>query len=158
MYVAGARRVIHILPVTSAQWMRPGIGQNMSCSLGNCLTFRNEGHSWPRKLWFSIYSCTCICTMAITIITIHVHVHVYMYMYVYVRSTCACACTCTLIPSPSFLYHKHIPTSTTSPLPLPPHRHACMHTHIPPTLLRWLGAKEWPPRPLSAILKYSSVP
>ena len=45
------------LPVTPAQLMRPGIGQNVSCTLGDCLTSRPEGHSWPRELWFSIYSC-----------------------------------------------------------------------------------------------------
>ena len=38
--------------------MRPGIGRNVSCALGDCLTSRPEGRSQPRELWFSIYSCT----------------------------------------------------------------------------------------------------
>ena len=40
--------------------MRPGIGRNTSCASGDCLTSRPEGRSWPRKLWFSIYSCACV--------------------------------------------------------------------------------------------------
>ena len=40
--------------------MRPGIGQNASCALGDCSTSRPEGCSWPRELWFSIYSCTIL--------------------------------------------------------------------------------------------------
>ena len=28
-----------------------------SCTLGGCLTSRPKGCSWPRELWFSIYSC-----------------------------------------------------------------------------------------------------
>ena len=39
------------------QLMRPGIGQNTFCTLGDCVTSRPEGRLWPRKLWFSIYSC-----------------------------------------------------------------------------------------------------
>ena len=35
-------------------------------ALGDCLSSRPKGHSWPRELWFSIYSCT------------------YMYMYMYI--------------------------------------------------------------------------
>ena len=69
--------VIPTLPVTPVQLMRPGIGQNTSCALGDCLTSRPKGCSRPRELWFSIYSCAC-CTCT-------VHVHVYMY-YVYVPS------------------------------------------------------------------------
>ena len=38
-------------------YMRPGIGQNASCTLGGCLTSRPKGCSWRRELWFSIYSC-----------------------------------------------------------------------------------------------------
>ena len=41
----------------------PGIGQNVSCTLGDCLastcTCRPEGRLWPGELWFSVYSCTC---------------------------------------------------------------------------------------------------
>ena len=40
--------------------MRPGIGQNASCALGDYLTSRPKGCSRPRELWLSIYSCTCI--------------------------------------------------------------------------------------------------
>ena len=43
------------LLVTPVQLMRPGIGQNMSCTLGDCLTSRLEGCLQPRKLWFSMY-------------------------------------------------------------------------------------------------------
>ena len=28
-----------------------------SCTLGDCLTSRPKGCSWPRELWFLIYSC-----------------------------------------------------------------------------------------------------
>ena len=42
--------------------MRPGIGRNVSCALGDCLTSRPKGHSWPRELWFLIYSCTHVLT------------------------------------------------------------------------------------------------
>ena len=34
------------------------IGHNASCALGDCLTSRPECHSWPRELWFSIFSYT----------------------------------------------------------------------------------------------------
>ena len=27
------------------------------CTLGDCLTSRPKGCSWPRELWSSIYSC-----------------------------------------------------------------------------------------------------
>ena len=33
----------------------------MSCALGDCLTSRPKGHSRPRELWFSIYSCIGCC-------------------------------------------------------------------------------------------------
>ena len=56
--VARACRVMPTLPVTPAQLMRPGIGRNASCALGDCLTPRPKGRSWPRELWFLIYSCT----------------------------------------------------------------------------------------------------
>ena len=39
--------------------MRPGIGWNVSCTVGDCLTSRPKGRSWPRVLWFSISSRTC---------------------------------------------------------------------------------------------------
>ena len=45
----------------------PGIGRNVSCALGDCLTSRPKGRSRPRELWFLIYSCICTCT-------VHVHV------------------------------------------------------------------------------------
>ena len=34
--------------------MRPGIGQNTACALGDCLTSRPKGCLWPRELWFLI--------------------------------------------------------------------------------------------------------
>ena len=40
--------------------MRPGIGRNASYALGDYLTSRPKGHSQPRELWFSIYSCICM--------------------------------------------------------------------------------------------------
>ena len=43
------------LPVTPTQLMRPGIGQNVSYALGDCLTSRPEGHLQPRELWFSLF-------------------------------------------------------------------------------------------------------
>ena len=46
----GGKRGVHL--------MRPGIGRNTSCALGDCLTSRPKGHSQPGELWFSIYSCT----------------------------------------------------------------------------------------------------
>ena len=56
--------------------MRPGIGRNAPCTLGDCLTCRPKGHSWPRELWFSIYSCIhvlyiyiYICTTGLTLLT-----------------------------------------------------------------------------------------
>ena len=39
------------------QLMRPSIGPNVSCALGDCFTCRPKGHSQPRELWFSIYTC-----------------------------------------------------------------------------------------------------
>ena len=54
--VAHARCVIPTLPASPAQLMRPGIGRNASCALGDCLTPRPKGHSRPRELWFLIYS------------------------------------------------------------------------------------------------------
>ena len=57
--VACAWYVIPTLPVTPAQLMRPGIGWNVSCTLGDCLTSRPEGRSQPRELWFLVYSCAC---------------------------------------------------------------------------------------------------
>ena len=62
--VACARHVIPTLLVTPAQLMRPGIGRNASCALGNCLTIQPDGCLWPRELWFS---CTD-----------EYHVHVYI--------------------------------------------------------------------------------
>ena len=35
--------------------MRPGIGRNASCTLGDCFTSRPKGRSWPRELWLSIH-------------------------------------------------------------------------------------------------------
>ena len=35
--------------------MRPGIGRNASCTLGDCFTSRLKGRSWPRELWLSIH-------------------------------------------------------------------------------------------------------
>ena len=49
--------MIPTLPVTPVQLMRPGIGQNVSCELGDCLTSRPEGRSRPRELWFSCGTC-----------------------------------------------------------------------------------------------------
>ena len=39
-----------------------GIGCSASCTLGDCVTSRPEGHSQPKELWFLIYSWICICT------------------------------------------------------------------------------------------------
>ena len=50
--------------------MRPGIGRNTSCALGDCLTSRPKGRSRPRELWFSIYSCSMrrmLCTSYVNI-------------------------------------------------------------------------------------------
>ena len=38
--------------------MRPGIDRSTSYASGDCLTSRPKGHSQPRELWLSIYSCT----------------------------------------------------------------------------------------------------
>jgi len=46
----------HFCMVTPVQLMRPGIGWDTSCALGDCLRSRPKGRSQPRKLWFSIYS------------------------------------------------------------------------------------------------------
>ena len=51
--------------------MRPGIGRNVSCALGDCFTSRPKSRLWSRELWFSIYSCTYV------YIHIHVGVHVW---------------------------------------------------------------------------------
>jgi len=48
---------VHVIPtllVTPTQLMRPGIGQNVSYALGDCLTSRPEGRLQPRELWFSL--------------------------------------------------------------------------------------------------------
>ena len=56
--------------------MRPGIGRNASCALGDCLPSRPKGRSWPRELWFSIYSCIQgVCST----VCAHVHVHTHMF-------------------------------------------------------------------------------
>ena len=47
---------IPTLPVTPAQLMRPGIGRNASCAVGDCLTSRPKGRSQPGELCFSISS------------------------------------------------------------------------------------------------------
>ena len=39
----------------------------MSCALGDCSTARPEGHSWPRELWFSIYSCGVLCVRRVLV-------------------------------------------------------------------------------------------
>lgn len=36
---------------------RPDIGWNVYYAEGDCLASRPDGHSRPRELWFSIYSC-----------------------------------------------------------------------------------------------------
>ena len=46
------------LPLTPAQLMRPGIGQDVSYILGDFLSSRPEGRSRPRELWFSVHACT----------------------------------------------------------------------------------------------------
>ena len=61
--------MIPTLLVTPAQLMRPGIDRNASCTLGDCLTSSPEGCSWPRELWFLIYSCTCINHMLSAVLT-----------------------------------------------------------------------------------------
>ena len=66
------------LPVTPAQLMRPGIGRNASCALGDCLTSIGlRGCSQPRELWFFdilMYSVCTYCIHACTYTFIHVHV------------------------------------------------------------------------------------
>ena len=61
MYEHGS---IHVTP---AQLTRPGIGRNASCASGDCLTSRPKGRSWPRELWFSIYSCTYMYIWAVVL-------------------------------------------------------------------------------------------
>ena len=56
-----------------AQLMRPGIGRNASCAVGDCLTSMPKGRSWPRELWSRF---------------IHVHLHV----HVHVHASCG-SCT-----------------------------------------------------------------
>ena len=54
--------VVPTLPVTPAQLMRPGIGQNVSCTMSDWLTSRPDGCSQPRELWFShilMYNAVC---------------------------------------------------------------------------------------------------
>ena len=50
--VACAWHVTPTLPVAPAQLMRPGIGRNASCAMGDWLTSRPKGCSQPRELWF----------------------------------------------------------------------------------------------------------
>ena len=46
----------------TVQLMRPGIGRNVSCTFGDCLTSRPEGCSQPWELWFLIcMHMTCLC-------------------------------------------------------------------------------------------------
>ena len=47
---------VHTSMLYKAQLMRPGIGRNASCALGDCLTSRPKGRSRPRELWFSNYA------------------------------------------------------------------------------------------------------
>ena len=47
-------------PFPLSSLLRPGIGRNVSCALGDCLTSRPKGRSRPRELWFSIYSCSSV--------------------------------------------------------------------------------------------------
>ena len=60
-YITYMHSDLHV-QVTPAQLMRPGIGQNASCAVGDCLTSRPKGRLRPRELWFSIYSCSGHCT------------------------------------------------------------------------------------------------
>ena len=46
--------IVPTLPVTPVQLMRLGIGQNVSCTLGDCFASRSEACSRPRELWLSI--------------------------------------------------------------------------------------------------------
>ena len=57
--------------------MGPGIGQNASCAVGDCLTSRPKGRLWPRELWFLIYSCTCTCYCMYRSMHVHVCSEVY---------------------------------------------------------------------------------
>ena len=61
-------------PSRPAQLMRPGIGRKASCTLGDCLTSRPKGCSWPRELWFSIYSCAYlhVCETPITYVLVDI--------------------------------------------------------------------------------------
>ena len=54
--------------------MRPGIGRNASCASGDCLTSWPEGHSRPRELRFSIYSCTCILYVYVYLISLELDI------------------------------------------------------------------------------------
>ena len=68
-------------PGSPAQLMRPGIGQNVSCALGDCLTSRPEEHLQPRELWFSIYSCEGTLNQYTLQPAVHI-LHMYVYMYI----------------------------------------------------------------------------
>ena len=69
---------VHI-HVHVAQLMRPGIGRNASCAVGDCLTSRPKGRSQPRELWFLIYSCTWALGVAV----------LYMYLQYFTPQRCS---------------------------------------------------------------------
>ena len=71
--------------------MRPGIGRNASCALGDCLTSRPKGHSQPSELWFSIYSYVQLYYVHACIYKYPVGEHVSVVMCVYVQ---VYVCTC----------------------------------------------------------------
>ena len=60
-----------------AQLMRPGIGRNVSCAVGDCLTSRPKGRSGPQELWFSIYSCMLTHVPTCTYTCMYMYVHMY---------------------------------------------------------------------------------
>jgi hypothetical protein len=52
IYLLCKQRHTLTLALALAQLMRPGIGRNASCALGDCSTSRPKGCSQPRELWF----------------------------------------------------------------------------------------------------------
>ena len=98
--------------------VKPGIGQNVPCTLGDCLTCRPEGHR-------DLGSCGSRFIHVHVNYRYHVHIHVHMYMCTCVRFLtncmhvqCTCSCSskytmyvgtvCVHVFYNSYTVHEHV--------------------------------------------------
>ena len=92
--------------------MRPGIGQNASCTVGDRLRSRPKGRSWPRELWFLIHThvctCTCTCTCAYPFFNVVLCFHMYLIPQYFVTIYDYWTASCVHVQQAVLALHIHV--------------------------------------------------